>query len=135
MASTFTSEVIYVDELEKYQTICLCLGESNIESLYTFQIYSNKVLETKLNILEPQYNGRYYNYYLSPSSKMALISKGSNNFENVLYYLYSQDYSAKLYIVECDNFPLCSLNDDSFNESSSLINIGRMRSLTLKKEE
>ena len=135
MASIFTSEVIYVDELEKYQTICLCLGESNNESLYTFQIYSNKFLETKLNILEPQYNGRYYNYYLSPSSKMALISKGSNNFENVLYYLYSQDYSPKLYIVECDNFPLCSLNDDSFNESSSLINIGKMRSVILKKEE
>ena len=135
MASTFTSEMIYVDKLEKYQTICLSLGESNNESLYTFQIYTNQSLDTKLNTLEPQYNGRYYKYHLSPSSKMALISKGTNNFENVLYYLYSEDYSAKLYIVECDNFPLCSLNDDSFNESSSSINIGRMRSVTLKKEE
>ena len=134
-AGLFKTEMIYVEEVEKYQTICFHLNDYNNESLYTFQIYSEKSLETKLNILEPQYNGRYYNYKLKPSSKLALISKSSKNFENVLYYLFPQDPYSKLYVAECDNFPLCSLDDLSLNESTSLINIGKMKSLTLKKEE
>ena len=124
-----------IDGIEKYQYICFNLSSNNEENIYTFQIYSNNSLEKKLNILEPLNNGRFYRYSLKPSSKMAITSKNSKNFENILYYLFAYESSSKLYVAECDNYPLCSLDDINFNESSSVITLGKMGSINLKKDE
>ena len=132
--TTYDGENFNEDELEGFQTLCLSMSRNRNESLYTLQIYSNKSLERSLNIFEPQYNGIFYSYKLKPSKKVAIISKSSNNFENIIYILQSSG-PTKLYVMECNNYPLCSLDDSSFNESLSAIRIGRISSINLKKEQ
>ena len=66
---------------------------------------------------------------------MALISKNSKNFENILYFLYSSKSYSYLYVVDCDNYPLCSLDNSNLNESTSAIKIGPMSTISLKKDE
>ena len=53
-------EMYEIEGLEIYQTLCISLPQNISEAFYVFQIYSQKAIESKLNIIEPQYNGRYY---------------------------------------------------------------------------
>ena len=135
--SSFPSidEMYEIKGLETRETLCISLSENMTEAFYVFQIYSQKSIESKLNIIEPQYNGRYYSHHLRPSSKMAIISKNSQNFENILYFLHSLESYSYLYVVDCDNYPLCSLDNVNLNESISSMKIGSMNTISLKKDE
>ena len=135
---TSTSSIdglIYFSKLEDYKKLCFSLPRESNESIFIFQIYSDKSLESKLNVLEPQSNSIFYSYGIKPGKKMMLISKISKNNENILYFLYSTTSLAYLYSVDCYNYPLCSLNDSVFNNASSALTIGKISSLNLKKEE
>ena len=127
--------VIYLNKLEDYNKLCFSLVRQSNESIFIFQIYSDKSLESKLNVLEPQSNSIFYSYIIKPGKKMMLISKISKNNENILYYLNSITSISYLYSVDCYNYPLCSLNDSVFNNASSAVTIGRISSLNVKKEE
>ena len=131
--SSFNNGFIKLNELEKYQYICFNLENDDNETAYTFQIYSNNSINNKLNVFEPLDNGRFYAYRMKSSTKIALISKNSRNFENILYYLFSTQTSTNLYSIDCDNYPLCNL-DDSVNKISSM-KIGKLSSINLKKDE
>ena len=133
--SSNIKNTIRITKLEEFQFICFQLEKESNESIYIFQIYSNKSLENKVNILEPQYNGLFYSYNLKPGSKMAVISQGAQlSDKNILYYLISP-YQAKLYALECDNYPLCSLDDSKFNENLSSIMINWISALYLEKDQ
>ena len=125
-------DIIDFDELEDFQILCFNVDINITESLYTLQIFSNKSLEKSLNIFEPQYNGFFYSYKIEPSKKFAIISKSIQNFENILYSFVTYG-PAQLYVTECNNYPLCSL--DNFNESLSAITIGKTSFINLKKDD
>ena len=37
--------------------------------------------------------------------------------------------------MDCDNYPLCSLNESIFNKNSSVFKIGKSSTMNLKKDE
>ena len=92
-------------------------------------------LISKLNVLEPQSNGIFHFYRILPSTKMILVPKIPKKDENILYYLYSNSFSSYLYSVDCDNYPLCTLNDSILNNISPALTLGKMSSINLKKDE
>ena len=131
---SFREKTIYLDEIEKYNSLCFYLDQGNNEAIYTFQIYSNITFEKQLNKFELQNNGIFYKYKLKPSEKKILISQNLKNSENIFYYLYSPVSSSYLYIINCYNYPLCSSNNTDFNKSSSVFKIGKASSINLKKD-
>ena len=124
------------DKIEKYQSFCFEMNEYNKEALYIFQIYSNNAVNNTLNIFEPQINGNYYTYKLKPSSKIGLISQNPEISDNMFYYLLSSESFSKLYVINCDNYPLCNLDDYSNNNKSlPVIKVGRTSNINIKGDQ
>ena len=121
--------------IEEYNILCFYIDKKINETIFYFQIYSNMSLISKLYVLEPQSNGIFYFYRITPSTKMILVPKIPKKDENILYYLYSNSFSSYLYSVDCDNYPLCTLNDSILNNISPALTLGKMSSINLKKDE
>ena len=132
---SFYDRKIYYDKYVKYSYLCLDNSkQNNKETVYTLQIYSKKSFDNQLKLFEPQNNGIFIKYIINPSNKRIIIPKIPKNSENILYYLYSSVSASYLYVMNCSNYPFCSLNESDFNKSSPILTIGKTSFINLKKD-
>ena len=103
------------------------------ELVFTYQITQG--LTTKsLNLYEPQIRGVNYRRIINRNAKVAFIPQTFNNFEIMYMDLVTKNGFPKLSVIECENYPLCDLNDNSlFKNAKSPHNINGMSSYNYKK--
>ena len=104
------------------------------EIVFTYQL-TQGLTQNSYNIYEPQIRGIFYPRVIKKDSKLALIPQNNGEFEKMNMDLLASSGFPKMTIVQCDNYPICSLTDNSLNNGikESPININRISSYSYKK--
>ena len=134
ISSTFSSDQI------KNETICFTFPPEDKpqftgikEIIFTYQLSSGT--DNVYNIYEPQLSGVFYPRYILKNSKVAFIPHfGNGKFENITMNLFTINGFPSMTVVECENFPLCSL-DDTQGKSYSPRSVNRFSSYSFKRKE
>ena len=106
------------------------------EIVYTYQFTSAGSNENKLHIYEPQLNGVFYTRVGARFLKNAFIAQNSPQItkkESVDFYMMELFGFPAMTVVECENYPLCSLDDDTLKKGISPKTINRFSSLNIQK--
>ena len=125
----------------RYQKKCITFPNPNDfpeynkiqEIVFNFQFLSGNSNENHYNIYEPQINGVFYPRILSNKSKVAFISQNNGEFEKMSLILMNLKGYSKMTIIDCNTFPLCSLDDDSLRNGISPRNINNFSTLTFNR--
>ena len=106
------------------------------EIILTYQIARGLSFDKGFNLYEPQLNGVFYPRFLKKKQKVFFIPQFGGNFAKMTLNLMSMMGFPKMSIVDCDNYPLCELdnNKTSINKVNSS-NINRFSSLSFKKKD
>ena len=108
------------------------------EVVYTYQFISAGTNEKKLHIYEPQINGVFYSRIGSRFLKNAFIAHNSPQqtgpTQQVNYYMMELFGFPAMTVVKCDNYPLCSLDDQTLEKGTSPKTINRFSSLNLVED-
>ena len=130
------------NEMEN-QYLCVTFPPSNMsdnqnykdlnELVFTYQITQG--LTTKsLNIYEPQIRGESYRRIISKNTKVAFIPQTDYNFQIMYMDLVTKNGFPKLSVIECENYPLCDLNDNNlFKNAKSPQSINGISSYNYKR--
>jgi len=104
------------------------------EIVFTYQLTQGST-QNSFNIYEPQIRGIFYPRIIKKNAKIALIPQNNGDFEKMNMDLLASSGFPKMTIVQCDNYPICSLSDDSLNNrvKESPMNINRISSYSYKK--
>ena len=103
------------------------------EIVYTYQL--EKAIKNNITLYEPQLNGVFYSKNLQKGSKTTFISQNNGNFKNMSLNLMSLDGFPTMYVIQCENFPLCDYDNITLSKSICPRNINRFSSLYVNKEE
>ena len=105
------------------------------EIILTYQITRGLSSRKGLNLYEPQINGLFYPRFLKKNEKVSFIPQNDGNFKKMTLNLMSIMGFPKMSVVDCDNYPLCELdnNKTSINKVNSS-NINRFSSLSYDKK-
>ena len=118
----------------KDQKVCITFPDSKYdqysstsEIVYYHQFTSGNTNENKLNIFEPQISGKFYPKIASQNSKIAFIGNtyGSNK---VSFNIMTTLGYPSLTVVECNNYPFCSLDDETLKKGVTPRNVNRFSS-------
>jgi len=109
---------------------------SNInEIVYSYKLTKGLTLKSNnFNFYEPQHRGVFYPRILKKNSRVAFIPQNNDQFTKMTMSLYSIFGFPKMTVVDCNNYPKCSLTDDILKGGESPRNINRFSSYTYKKE-
>ena len=130
------------DQMES-QYLCVTFPPSNDtynpnfkdlnEIVFTYQITQG--LTTKsLNLYEPQIRGATYRRIISKNAKVAFIPQIDQNFEIMYMDLITQYGFPKMTVIECENYPLCDLNNkELFKNAKSPHSINGISSYNYKR--
>jgi hypothetical protein len=131
--------IISPDMNEQYK-VCISFPDSvsskysNIDEIvFTYQI--NNVIQKEMISSDPQLNGFLYSRTINENSKVAYISQKNGQFNKMTLNLNSILGFPKMYVVECENFPLCKLDDETLQKSIRPRNINRFSSYNVQKKE
>ena len=104
------------------------------EIVFTYQI-TQGLTQNSFNIYEPQIRGIFYPRVIKKDSKIALIPQNNGEFEKMNMDLLASSGFPKMTIVQCDNYPICSLTDNSLNNRiiESPMNINKISSYSYSK--
>ena len=137
----FDTGAITSDILKDSQ-ICINFPEKSLseydninEIIYTFQM--EKIEKKNYITQEPQLNGILYSRTLIQDSTVAYISHKDENFKKMTLSLNSIEGFPKMYVIKCENYPLCS-EEINNRESINAIrprNINRYSSYNVEKED
>ena len=103
------------------------------EIVYVYQL--EKANKKDISFYEPQLNGVLYSRNIQKGAKAAFISQNNGNFKTMSLNLMSLVGFPKMYIIQCQNFPLCNYDDTTLNKSIIPKNINRWISFNINKEE
>lgn len=121
---SFPSKEQEFEEFEEIQEIIL-----------TYQIESSISSQKGLNLYEPQLNGIFYPRFLRKNQKAFFIPQ-DGDFSKMTLNLMSKGGFPKMSIADCDNYPLCGLDNDN-KTLTNMINssmINRFSSLSYDKK-
>ena len=136
------SNIFYSHEIHT-QDICFSFPPNEFkqfddikEIILTYQITRGLSFDKGFNLYEPQLNGVFYPRFLKKKQKVVFIPQFGGNFAKMTLNLMSMTGFPKMSIVDCDNYPLCELdnNKTSINKVNSS-NINRFSSLSFKKKD
>ena len=104
------------------------------EIVFTYQL-TQGLTKNSYNIYEPQIRGIFYPRVIKKDSRIVLIPQNNGEFEKMHMDLLALSGFPKMTIVQCDNYPICSLADNSFNNATkeSPVSINRISSYSYKK--
>ena len=128
------------NEIEK-KRICISFPDSNTfpqynninEIVFTYQITTGSSNENHYNLYEPQINGEFYSRAIIPQERVAFLGKINSNFKEMNFILNIFKGFPKMTIIECNNYPFCSLDDDNLKKGVSPRNINGFSSYTYHK--
>ena len=105
------------------------------EIIFVYQL--EKATEKIYTLYEPQLNGILYPRITLKGSKTAFISQNNGIFQKMSLNLMSSIGFPKMYVIECDNFPLCNYDNETLNKPETIRprNINRLSSLYVDKKE
>ena len=105
------------------------------EIKFSFYITSGKNSKKGLNFYLPQFNGQVYSRTLRTNEMIGFIGlKPENNFFEINYNIFSEIGTTKMYIYDCDNYPLCLNNNQTLNVISPR-NIDQFSTYSIYKNE
>ena len=123
---------------EAGQKVCVSFPNSNDiklnnynELIFTIQLLSSNNLDL---ISEPQLNGIPYLRTVPVNSKSIIFPQNNGVFEKMSYNLIGLDGYLKMYILECDNYPMCTYNKSSLSNEIQPININGFRNYNIEKK-
>ena len=105
------------------------------EIIYTLQM--EKIEKKNYITQEPQLNGILYSRTLIQGSTVAYISHKDADFERMTLSLNSLEGFPKMYVVKCENYPLCSEEIDKRETKDAIRprNINRFSSYNVEKKD
>ena len=134
--------ILLTSELNE-EKICISFPNDNFlqqyddlqEIVYTYQFTTGGSNENKLHLYEPQLNGVFYPRITNKYSKTAFISHyipDNNESDSEKKNLNMMELFGLpvMTVITCDNYPLCSLDDETLKEGTSPTNINRFTSYT-----
>ena len=142
--SGFIKNGLYFPEnnQEKFK-ICITFPESNTyhqynqvkEIIFVYQLEKSSTDE--FTLYEPQLNGVLYPRTIQKGSKAAFISQNNGIFSKMSLNLMSTLGFPKMFVIECNNYPLCNYDDQTLNDPKTIRprNINRFSSLYVDKKE
>ena len=136
------SNIFYSHEIHT-QDICFSFPPAQFEQfndikeiILTYQITRRLSFDKGINLYEPQLNGVFYPRFLKKKQKVFFIPQFGGNFAKMTLHLMSMTGFPKMSIVDCDNYPLCELdNNKTFKNKVNSSNINRFSSLSYKKKD
>ena len=106
------------------------------EILFSFQLIQESTKNYGFNLYEPQINGVFYPRLVMRDSKVAFIPQyNNNNFGKINYNLMTINGFPKMHVIDCDNYPLCSLEDLNVKNAIRPRNINRFSSYFYENKE
>ena len=135
------SHIIYSHEINN-QEICFSFPPKKFnqftdikEIILTYQITRGLSSHKGLNLYEPQLNGVFYPRFLKKNEKISFIPQNDGIFTKMTYNLMSMMGFPKMSIVDCDNYPLCELDNNTTSKNKvNSSNINRFSSLSYNKK-
>ena len=138
----FSSGIIknIINNVNENSKVCFKFPDSNIypqfseidEIIFTYRI--NKVtIDNNYILNEPQLNGIFYPNVIKLGSKAVFISQKDGDFSIMSLNLMQVEGFPKMYVIECDNYPLCSFDDDILKNGIRPRNINRFSSYRKNK--
>ena len=125
--SWFIKKGLYFPENNKEELkVCIAIPKSNEfnevnEVVFVYQL--EKETEKDFSLYEPQLNGVLYPRAILKGSKTAFISQNNGIFKKKSLNLISLSGFPKMYVIECDNYPLCNYDDTTLSKSTRPKNI------------
>ena len=118
----------------KDQKVCITFPDikyeqysSTTEIVYYHQFTSGNTNENKLNIFEPQITGKFYPKIANQNSKIAFIGNTYDSNKVNFNIMTTLGYPS-LTVVECTNYPFCSLDDETLKRGVTPRNVNRFSS-------
>ena len=134
--NTYSSDEITFNNLKQCFTFPNNEKYSNIkEIIFTYQLNRGISIEQRLNLYEPQITGKFYPRFLLKGSKAVFISHKNENFKKMSLNLIASVGYPKMYVVECDNYPLCQYDERTLKKEIRPRNINRYSTFYADKEE
>ena len=134
--------IYFPEEIEERKLkICIKIPDSKRYPQYknvnqmVFVYQLEKTKENKLTIYEPQLNGVLYSRSIKTKSKTAFIAQNNGVFGRMSLNLMSLSGFPKMYVIDCDNYPLCNYDDQSLQKAIRPRNINRFSSLYVNKKD
>ena len=95
--------------------------------VYYHQFTSGNTNENKLNIFEPQITGKFYPKITNQNSRIAFIGNTYDSNKVKFNIMTTLGYPS-LTVVECNNYPFCSLDDETLKTGVTPRNVNRFSS-------
>ena len=132
-------DIISSSELEQTK-VCISFWDSKkysqfseiTEIVFNYQLIEDSLINNGLNLYEPQLNGVFYPRFSTQKTKAAYIGH-YNDFKKMNLNLMTLNGFPKMHVIECDNYPLCSL--DNLENGIRPRNINRFSSYSYTKKE
>ena len=102
------------------------------EIVFTYQLVEESIQNKGLNLYEPQMRGIMYPRVSLRNSNTAFIAHSIDS-NKINFNLIATNGFPQLYVIDCDNYPLCSL--DNLEEGIRPRNINRYCSYSFEKKE
>ena len=102
------------------------------EIVYTYHLVKGSKTNTGINLYEPQLKGILYPRITLRESNTAFIAHSIDS-EKINFNMNAMDGFPQMYVIDCDNYPLCSL--DNLEKGIRPRNINRYCSYSFEKTE
>ena len=103
------------------------------ELIFTIQFLQFESSNIPYSFYEPQLNGIPYLRTIPGKSKSIISYQNNGDFEKITYNMIAIDGPVKMYIQECDNYPMCTYNNFDLGEAIQPIN--RFSTFNLKNND
>ena len=105
------------------------------EIIFVYQL--EKATVRDFTLYEPQLNGVLYPRTIQKGSKTAFISQKDSSFNKMSLNLMSLTGFPKMYVIECENYPICDYDNKTLYNNKTIRprNINRLSSLYVNKKE
>ena len=124
-----------IQSLKPGQKICVSFPDSTDvkldnynEMIFTFQLLNSN---NKDLLFEPQLNGISYLRTVPVNSISFILPQNNGEFEKMTYSMMAIDGHLKMYILDCEDYPLCLY--EKLPEQTSQININGFSTYSLDK--
>ena len=117
----FNNKPIFFDSEMSYYSVSKYLNEID-GSFYSFQhLFDTKYNGKGNNIYSPLLDGIYYYEKIQEGTTIGLIPmKPVDDFNHLTYEVFRYRGEIEVSIYNCENYPLCHLNDDKIEKSTKI---------------
>ena len=129
------------EEVNKGIVACVSFPDPSFEQykdineiVYTYQFTSGNSNEKNLNIYEPQVSGLFYPRMTNKGSVVAFVGTNLHQKIENHFNLMSNFGFPVMTVIECTNYPLCSLDEETLKKGISPRNVNRFSSLAYESK-